>query len=133
LGREISYRAGGRGRDGSQGQGQGGQGRGSRDNKPKTYNGSSKALEMKFIMHGIGKEVWQTATYQTVKDYIRAVTIKNIVLQYIVIIRFGKYDVLYLLAVITIKNTMIVPQAWIFSANDPSATTQNNYQGGILF
>jgi hypothetical protein len=25
---------------------------------------------MKFIPHGIGKEVWQTATYQTVKDYI---------------------------------------------------------------
>jgi hypothetical protein len=25
---------------------------------------------MKFIPHGIGKEVRQTATYQTVKDYI---------------------------------------------------------------
>jgi hypothetical protein len=25
---------------------------------------------MKFILHGIGKEVQQTATYQTVKDYI---------------------------------------------------------------
>jgi hypothetical protein len=25
---------------------------------------------MKFILHGIGKEVWQTATYQTFKDYI---------------------------------------------------------------
>jgi hypothetical protein len=25
---------------------------------------------MKFILHRIGKEVWQTATYQTVKDYI---------------------------------------------------------------
>jgi hypothetical protein len=25
---------------------------------------------MKFIPHGIGKEVWQTATYQTVEDYI---------------------------------------------------------------
>jgi hypothetical protein len=25
---------------------------------------------MKFIPHRIGKEVWQTATYQTVKDYI---------------------------------------------------------------
>jgi hypothetical protein len=25
---------------------------------------------MKFIPHGIGKEVWQTATYPTVKDYI---------------------------------------------------------------
>jgi hypothetical protein len=25
---------------------------------------------MKFILHGIGKEVRQTATYQTVKDYI---------------------------------------------------------------
>jgi hypothetical protein len=25
---------------------------------------------MKFKPHGIGKEVWQTATYQTVKDYI---------------------------------------------------------------
>jgi hypothetical protein len=25
---------------------------------------------MKFILHGIQKEVWQTATYQTVKDYI---------------------------------------------------------------
>jgi hypothetical protein len=25
---------------------------------------------MKFITHRIGKEVWQTATYQTVKDYI---------------------------------------------------------------
>jgi hypothetical protein len=31
---------------------------------------SSKAPEMKFIPHGKGKEVWQTATYQTVKDYI---------------------------------------------------------------
>jgi hypothetical protein len=70
MGREISYCAGGRGRDGSQGQGRGGQGRGSRDNKPKTYTVSSKAPEMKFIPYGIGKEVWQTATYQTVKDYI---------------------------------------------------------------
>jgi hypothetical protein len=70
MGREISYRAGGRGRDGSQGQGQGGRGRGSRDNKAKTYTASSKALEMKFIPHGIGKEVRQTATYQTVTDYI---------------------------------------------------------------
>jgi hypothetical protein len=68
--REISYRAGRRGRDGSWGQGWGGQGRGSRDNKPKTYAGSSKALEMKFIPHRIGKEVQQTATYQTIKDYI---------------------------------------------------------------
>jgi hypothetical protein len=25
---------------------------------------------MKFILHRIGKEVWQTATYQTIKDYI---------------------------------------------------------------
>jgi hypothetical protein len=70
MGREISYRAGGRGFDGSRGQGQGGQGRGSRDNKPKTYNASSNAPEMKFIPHRIGKEVRQTATYQTVKDYI---------------------------------------------------------------
>jgi hypothetical protein len=70
MGREISYRAGGRGRDGSQGQGQGSQGRGSQDNRPKTYNVSSKAPKVKFILHGIGKEVWQTATYQTVKDYI---------------------------------------------------------------
>jgi hypothetical protein len=70
MGREISYRAGGRGRDGSQGQGRGGQGRGSRDNRPKTYNASSKAPEMKLIPHGIGKEVRQTATYQTDKDYI---------------------------------------------------------------
>jgi hypothetical protein len=31
---------------------------------------SKKAPEMKFLPHGIGKEVWQTATYQTVKDYI---------------------------------------------------------------
>jgi hypothetical protein len=29
-----------------------------------------KAPEKKFIPHGIGKEVWQTATYQTIKDYI---------------------------------------------------------------
>jgi hypothetical protein len=70
MGREISYRAGGRGCDGSQGQGQGGQGRGSQDNKPETYTASSKAPEMKFIPHRIGKEVRQTATYQTVKDYI---------------------------------------------------------------
>jgi hypothetical protein len=70
IGREISYRAGRRGRDGSPGQEQGRQGRGSWDNKPKTYTASSKAPEMKFILHGIGKEVWQTATYQTVKDYI---------------------------------------------------------------
>jgi hypothetical protein len=70
MGREISYRAGGRGRDGSRGQGQGGRGRGSQDNRPKTYNVSSKAPEMKFIPHRIGKEVWQTATYQTIKDYI---------------------------------------------------------------
>jgi hypothetical protein len=60
--------AGGRGCDGSQGQGQGGQGRGSQDNRPKTYNASSKVPEMKFIPHGIGKEVRQTATYQTVKE-----------------------------------------------------------------
>jgi recombination DNA repair RAD52 pathway protein len=70
MGREISYRAGGRGRDGSQGQGQGSQGRGSRDNRPKASNASSKAPEMKFIPDRIGKEVRQTATYQTVKDYI---------------------------------------------------------------
>jgi hypothetical protein len=71
MGREISYRAGGRGRDGTRGRGRGGgQGRGSQDNRPKTYNASSKAPEMKFIPHGIGKEVRQTATYQTVKDYI---------------------------------------------------------------
>jgi hypothetical protein len=70
LGREISYRAGGRARDGSRGQRQGGRGRGSRDNKPKTYTTSSKAPETKCIPHGIGKEVWQTATVQTVKDYI---------------------------------------------------------------
>jgi hypothetical protein len=70
MGREISYCAGGRGRDGSRGWGRGGRGRGSQDNRPKTYNASSKAPEMKFILHGIGKEVWQTATYQTVKDYI---------------------------------------------------------------
>jgi hypothetical protein len=45
----------------------------------------------------------------------RVVTIKNIVLRYIVIIRVRKVRciVQYLLAVITIKNTMIVPQAWI--------------------
>jgi hypothetical protein len=43
--------------------------RGSRDNKPKTYTASSKALEMNFTPHRIGKEVWQTATYQTIKDY----------------------------------------------------------------
>jgi hypothetical protein len=66
----MSYRAGGRGRDGSQGQGRGGQGRGSQDNKLKTYTASSKAPEMKFIRHVIGKEGRQTATYQTVKDYI---------------------------------------------------------------
>jgi hypothetical protein len=66
MGREISYRAGGRGPDGSQGRGRGGQGRGCRDNKPKTYTASSKAPEMKFIPHGLGKEVWQTATYQIV-------------------------------------------------------------------
>jgi hypothetical protein len=70
MGREISYQAGGRGRDGSQGRGRGGGGRGSQDNKPKTYTASSKAPEMKFIPHRIGKEVRQTATYQTVKDYI---------------------------------------------------------------
>jgi hypothetical protein len=70
MGREISYRAGRRGRDGSRGWGQGGQGRGSRDNKPKTYTASSKAPETKFIPHRIGKEVRQTATYQNVKDYI---------------------------------------------------------------
>jgi hypothetical protein len=64
MGREISYRAGGRGRDGSQGRGRGGRGRGSQDNRPKTYIASSKALKMKF------KEVRQTATYQTIKDYI---------------------------------------------------------------
>jgi hypothetical protein len=31
---------------------------------------SSKAPEMKLIPHGIGKEVRQTATYHTIKDYI---------------------------------------------------------------
>jgi hypothetical protein len=56
MGREVSYCAGGRGHDGSRGQGQGGQGRGSQGNKPKTYTASSKAPEMKFIPHGIGKE-----------------------------------------------------------------------------
>jgi hypothetical protein len=70
MGREISYCAGRRGRDGSRGRGQGGRGRGSQDNKPKTYTASSKAPQMKCIPHRIGKEVQQTATYQTVKDYI---------------------------------------------------------------
>jgi hypothetical protein len=69
MGREISYHAGGRGRDGSCGQGQSGPGRGSQDNKPKMNNGSSKPPEAKFIPHRIGKER-QTVTYQTVKDYI---------------------------------------------------------------
>jgi hypothetical protein len=77
MGREISYREGGRGHDGSRGRGQGSQGRGSQDNKPKTYTASSKAPEMKFIPHGIGKEVWQTATYQTVKDYIIQLVLKS--------------------------------------------------------
>jgi hypothetical protein len=31
---------------------------------------SSKALELKFTPQGIGKEVWQTTTYQATKDYI---------------------------------------------------------------
>jgi hypothetical protein len=70
MGREISYCAGGRGRDGSRGQEQGSRGRGSRDNKPKTYTANNKAPGLKFILHGIGKEVRQTATYQTDKDYI---------------------------------------------------------------
>jgi hypothetical protein len=69
VGREISYHAGRRG-NGSQGRGQGGRGRGSQDNKPKTFTASSKAPEMKFIPHGIGKEVWQTATYQNDKVHI---------------------------------------------------------------
>jgi hypothetical protein len=32
---------------------------------------------MKFIPHRIGKEVWQTATYQTVKDYITQLVQKS--------------------------------------------------------
>jgi hypothetical protein len=44
---------------------------------PKTYTTSSKAPEMKFMPHGIGKEVWQTATYQTVKDYIKQLVQKS--------------------------------------------------------
>jgi hypothetical protein len=32
---------------------------------------------MKFILHGIGKEVRQTATYQTVKDYIIQKSFRN--------------------------------------------------------
>jgi hypothetical protein len=77
MGREISYRAGGRGHDGSRGRGQGGRGRGSWDNRLKTYTASSKAPVMKFIPHGIGMEVWQTATYQTVKDYIMQLVQKS--------------------------------------------------------
>jgi hypothetical protein len=70
MGREISYRAGGRGCDGSRGQGGGGQERGCQDQKPKNNTVSSKTPEMKFTQHQIGKETKQTATYQTVKDYI---------------------------------------------------------------
>jgi hypothetical protein len=70
MGREISYRAGGRGCDGLRGRGQGSQGRGSWDQKPKNCTMSKKAREMKFLPHKIGKEVRQTATYQTVKVYI---------------------------------------------------------------
>jgi hypothetical protein len=68
MGREVTYRGGGRGRSSSGRSGRN-QGRGSRDGKPKSNTGSSKAPEMKFVPHGIGKER-QTVTYQTVKDYI---------------------------------------------------------------
>jgi hypothetical protein len=68
MGREVTYRAGGRGRS-SSGRSGNNRGRGSRDGKPKSNTGSNKAPEMKFVPHGIGKER-QTVTYQTVKDYI---------------------------------------------------------------
>jgi hypothetical protein len=49
-----------------------------KDNKPiKTYTPSSKASEMKFLPQRIGKEVRQTATNQTVKDYITQLVQKS--------------------------------------------------------
>jgi hypothetical protein len=68
MGQEVTYRSGRRGRS-SSGQSGRNQGRGSQDGKPKSNTGSSKAPEMKFVPHRIGKER-QTVTYQTVKDYI---------------------------------------------------------------
>jgi hypothetical protein len=41
----------------------------SRDGKPRNNTGSNKTPEMKFVLHGIGKDR-QTVTYQTVKDFI---------------------------------------------------------------
>jgi hypothetical protein len=66
MGREVTY--GGRGRSHS-GRNGGNRGRGSQSGKPKNHTGSSKAPEMKFVPHGIGKER-QTVTYNTVKEYI---------------------------------------------------------------
>jgi hypothetical protein len=68
MGREVTYRGGGRGQS-SSGQNGGKPGRGSQNGKPKNHTGSSKTPEMKFAPHGIGKER-QTVTYQTVKEYI---------------------------------------------------------------
>jgi hypothetical protein len=68
MGREVTYRGGGRGRS-SSGRSGNNRGRGSRDGKPKGNTGSNKAPEMKFVPHGIGKER-QTVTYQMVKEYI---------------------------------------------------------------
>jgi hypothetical protein len=76
MGREVSYRAGGRGRDGPRSRGRGGRGRGSRDNKPRSSTVSSKTPEMKFVPHGIGKDRL-TASYQTVKDYVVQVVQKT--------------------------------------------------------
>jgi hypothetical protein len=69
MGREVTYRGGGRGQSSSGRSGRNQGTRGSQDGKPKSITGSGKAPEMKFVPHGIGKER-QTVTYQTVKDYI---------------------------------------------------------------
>jgi hypothetical protein len=122
VGREISYYcAGGRGRDGSRGRGRGGRGRGSQDNRPKTYNPSSKALEMKFIPHRIGKEVRQTATYQTVKSYIIQLVQKSF--------RNGKDVADFIRKMDRINMTSKIPTRRLSGATnaDDRATEQEGY------
>jgi hypothetical protein len=76
---------------------------------------------MKFIPHGMGKEVRQTATYQTIKDYIIQLVQKSF--------RNGKDVAHSIRKMERIKMTSKIPVRKIsgVSAADDKATEQEGY------
>jgi hypothetical protein len=82
---------------------------------------SSKAPEMKFTPHVIGMEVWQTATYQTVKDYIIQLVQKSF--------RNGKHVTDSIGKMERIDMTTKIPVRKISGASkaDDKATDQEGY------